>query len=131
MIRDYDPRLAKVAEALGWMRCERLGREVWYSPEGGHVGLDDLPEAIESDIAELCEHASWGLRRCKTCFYWKDLWDQERLGSCVKITHAEGEYDGCRVYVDSDPVTTGCNFGCKFWHPNTALMQTARTLNAT
>ena len=55
--RMYTPidRLAKVAEALGWMRCERLGREVWYDPTGGHVSWADLPKAIESDIAELVQ----------------------------------------------------------------------------
>ena len=48
-------KLAKLAEALGWMRCERLGKEVWYDPTGGHVTWEDLPEAIEDDITELIE----------------------------------------------------------------------------
>lgn len=48
-------RLAKVAEALGWMRCERTGKEVWYDPTGGHVTWEDLPAAIDADIDELIE----------------------------------------------------------------------------
>ena len=48
-------KLAKLAEALGWMRCERLGKEVWYDPTGGHVTWEDLPEAVEDDITELIE----------------------------------------------------------------------------
>lgn len=51
-------RLAKVAEAFGWMRCERLGKEVWYDPTGGHVTWGDLPKAIEDDITELIEECA-------------------------------------------------------------------------
>jgi hypothetical protein len=46
-------RLAKLAEALGWMRCERLGKEVWYDPTGGHVTWEDLPAALDDDIDQL------------------------------------------------------------------------------
>ena len=45
--------LAKLAEALGFMRCERLGKEVWYDPTGGHVSWEELPAVIENDITEL------------------------------------------------------------------------------
>lgn len=48
-------RLINVALALGWMRCERLGEEVWYDPTGGHFTWSDLPEAIESHITALVE----------------------------------------------------------------------------
>lgn len=46
-------RLAKLAEALGWMRCERLGKEVWYDPTGGHVTWEDLPAALDDNIDQL------------------------------------------------------------------------------
>ncbi len=48
-------RLIAVAEALGWMRCERLGKEVWYDPTGGHETWESLPGAIEDNITELIE----------------------------------------------------------------------------
>lgn len=33
----------KIAESLGWLKCERLGREVYYDPTGGHVLPHELP----------------------------------------------------------------------------------------
>lgn len=48
-------RLKKMAEALGWRRHMRLGKEVWYDPTGGHVTLEDLPEAIGDNITQLIE----------------------------------------------------------------------------
>ena len=46
-------RLAKLAEALGWMQCERLGKSVWYDPTGGHVTWEDLPSALDNDLDQL------------------------------------------------------------------------------
>lgn len=45
--------LAEVAESLGWMRCERLGIDVWYDPTGGHVTWEGLPAALDDDIDKL------------------------------------------------------------------------------
>lgn len=45
--------LTKLAKALGWMQCERLGKEVWHDPTGGHVSREELRAAIEDDITEL------------------------------------------------------------------------------
>lgn len=43
-------RLIKLAEAMGWRRYERLGKEVWYDPAGGHVTWEDLPRVIGREV---------------------------------------------------------------------------------
>lgn len=43
----------KLAVALGWMKCERLGKEVWYDPTGGHVVPAELAAALEADLDKL------------------------------------------------------------------------------
>jgi len=50
--------------------------------------------------------------RCGTCIYWKQFkdWDMN-LGSCERLTNAP-QYQNCKVYDDSDPITTGIMFGC-------------------
>lgn len=47
----------------GWMQCERLGRMVWYDPEGGHEinpprfteSADLVLPALEKQRAWVCE----------------------------------------------------------------------------
>lgn len=43
----------KLAVALGWMKCERLGKTVWYDPEGGHVMPAELAIFLERQVDEL------------------------------------------------------------------------------
>lgn len=45
--------LIKLAEAMGFMRYDRLGREVWYDPDGGHVSWAELPECLDARIDAL------------------------------------------------------------------------------
>jgi hypothetical protein len=49
--------LAKIAEALGWMRAERNGVEIWRDPEGGYVVsaqlLEQMGEVVPRAIAEM------------------------------------------------------------------------------
>ena len=56
-LNDNLPLTIRVAEALGWQRFDRLGIEVWYDPEGGHVSWKDLPAAIESALDALIAEA--------------------------------------------------------------------------
>lgn len=51
------PAVGRIAEALGFMRCERLGKEVWYDPEGGHVTWADLPDTLKRRIFALRQDA--------------------------------------------------------------------------
>ena len=57
---------------------------------------------------------------CEKCKHWYDLWEGQSCGSCDKLTYGgrlgkSAEYDKCRVYDDSDPITTEKNFGCIHW----------------
>lgn len=35
-----------IAEACGWLRMNRIGKEVYYDPEGGHVFPHELPNYL-------------------------------------------------------------------------------------
>lgn len=51
---DQELNTAFAEKVAGWMKCERLGRMVWYDPEGGHVSSEiELPRFIESADAVL------------------------------------------------------------------------------
>lgn len=53
---------------------------------------------------------------CQNCKHWYDLWKSNNCGSCDKLTDGNGTvYDKCRVYSDSEPITTEKNFGCIHW----------------
>lgn len=52
-----NPDTEKLASALGWMRGERLGREVWCDPTGGHVMPEELPAALNAALDELIASA--------------------------------------------------------------------------
>ncbi len=54
-MKDELADLIKLAESLGWMRCERFGKTVWYDPAGGHVTWHDLPAALENSLSALIE----------------------------------------------------------------------------
>lgn len=47
----------RLAEALGWVKCDRLGRKVWYDPEGGHVSPAELPAALNEALDKLIAEA--------------------------------------------------------------------------
>ena len=60
------------------------------------------------------------MKICKTCRHWYDLWEENCCGSCGKLTYdhrleRNDKYVKCRVYEDSDPITTEKNFGCIHW----------------
>lgn len=78
-------RLAKLAEALGWMRGKRLGKEVWYDQTGGHVSWEELPAAIEADITELIDQCKDKPRRAD------DAAALEKLGNPFSLPNAASE----------------------------------------
>lgn len=67
------PKTVKLAEALGWMKCVRLGREVWYDPEGGHVLPHELEAALNDRLDRLIAEAPEPLP--------EDMKSLERLGN--------------------------------------------------
>ena len=57
---------------------------------------------------------------CEKCKHWYNLWEDDCCGSCNKLTYdsrleISEKYDKCRVYDDSDPITTEKNFSCIHW----------------
>ena len=62
---------------------------------------------------------------CGNCKHWYNLWEDDSCGSCNILTEEDryrscclydtGKYNKCRVYDDSDPITTEKNFGCIHW----------------
>lgn len=65
------------------------------------------------------------LPRCGDCKHWNP-WD-DNVGTCEQLTNglrsdrSNETHDRCRVYDDSDPITTEINFGCVHFSPNPKL----------
>lgn len=50
-------------------------------------------------------------RNCKDCKYWI-RWGKT-VGDCKRLTQKTNKNDDvCRVYSDSEPISTEINFGC-------------------
>lgn len=55
----------QVANALGWSEYERLGKIVWYDPEGGHLSWHELPATLAPRITELRTELATALAQLK------------------------------------------------------------------
>ena len=52
---------------------------------------------------------------CMNCDNWYNIWDDGNCGSCDKLTEQWNEtknFNQCRCYPDSMPLTTEKYFGC-------------------
>lgn len=64
---DEELNVAFAEKVAGWMQCERLGRMVWYDPEGGH----------EMHVPRFTEYADLVLPLLEKCRSWicEKTWD--------------------------------------------------------
>lgn len=78
--------------------------------------------AEASDGGRCAVDAGSVWQRCGDCKYW-NRWDHN-VGTCDQLTlglrsgRTTKGHDRCRVYDDSDPITTEINFGCIHFSPN-------------
>lgn len=54
---------------------------------------------------------------CEGCKWWGQPWEDHGkiAASCPRLTRNDLWDGGCRVYDDSDPITTEKDFGCIYW----------------
>lgn len=95
----------KLAEIQGWMKCERLGKIVWYDPEGGHVLPHELPDfwndanavlqLLEKCYVEFGKHyytepQGWAIRVFTDNKYGDGLAPTFSQAACLALLKAHG-----------------------------------------
>lgn len=88
---DDELNAAFAEKVAGWFKCERLGREVYYDPEGGHVLPHELPRFTQSFDTVLPWLEKW---RDRPYLYRMLQIDATHDGWEVKMAQPDRDKDG-------------------------------------